>query len=67
MANLEKILASTFQITVKTRCIIMPDGYVILLFMQQQCYQQLLIAPVTRSMWLSTVWPKETDFIISNF
>jgi len=37
MANLDKILASTFQITVKTNCITMPDSYVILLFMQQQC------------------------------
>jgi len=50
MANLHKILASTFQITAKTRCITMPDSYVILLFMQQQCYQQLLVAQLTRSM-----------------
>jgi len=47
MANLDKILASTFQITVKTRCITMPDSNVILLLKQQQCYQQLLTARLT--------------------
>jgi len=41
MANLDKILVITFQITGKTSCITITDRHVILLFIQQQCYQQL--------------------------